>query len=120
MKKIFLLTAFCLVSSCYGELNSIGCGYPSAYKTEEAKSMYNTFGTSIVDMTPQRARQIFGCYYNNGDKVYVYKTFWGEKFILVRYGKPITYYENQTIVRNGAIEWNRTTDLFITNEVLYP
>jgi hypothetical protein len=36
---------------------------------------------------------MFGCHHNDGDRIYSYKTFLGEKFILVRYGKPITYYE---------------------------
>jgi hypothetical protein len=93
MKKFLLLPVFLLVASCYGELASIGCSEPSEYEKAQAKSMYNTFGTSRVGISDTQARKMFGCHYNDGDKIYSYKTFRGEKFILVRYGRPITYYE---------------------------
>ncbi|MES2962204.1 MAG: hypothetical protein V4694_07480 [Pseudomonadota bacterium] len=94
MRKIFVISAFCLLTSCYGELGSLGCPYPSEYEINQAKLMYNTFGTSRVYVPDVQAHKMFGCHYNDGDRIYSYKTFWGEKFILVRYGKPITYYEN--------------------------
>jgi len=94
MKKFLLLPVFLLAASCYGELGSLGCSEPSEYEKAQAKSMYNTFGTSRVEISDIQARKMFGCHYNDGDRIYSYKTFWGEKFILVRYGRPITYYEN--------------------------
>ena len=93
MKKFLLLPIFLLAASCYGELGYLGCSEPSEYNKTQAKSMYNTFGTSRVEMPDTQARKMFGCHYNDGDKIYSYKTFRGEKFILVRYGRPITYYE---------------------------
>jgi len=93
MKKFLLLPIFLLAVSCYGELGSVGCLEPSEYEKAQAKSMYNTFGTSRVTISYVQARKMFGCHYNDGDRIYSYKTFRGEKFILVRYGRPITYYE---------------------------
>ena len=55
--------------------------------------MYNAFGTSIINMEHERAEKIFGCNYRRGDDIYVYKTFWGEKYILTRYSTVITYEE---------------------------
>ena len=94
MKKIFPILVLCFLASCYGELGSIGCPHPSEYETNQAKSMYNTFGTLRVYIPEAQIKKMFGCHYNDGDRIYSYKTFWGEKFILVRYGRPITYYEN--------------------------
>jgi hypothetical protein len=86
MKNIFLLAALLILASCHPacEKNEI--------KQMEAQAMYNAFGTSIVrDMTNERAREIFGCYYQDGDQVYVYKTLWGEKYILMHLGQAVTY-----------------------------
>jgi hypothetical protein len=97
MKKLILLAIIFLTSSCQG-LSTMGCYERSARKINYAKEMYNTWGTALVsDMTPQRADKMFGCYYRAGDRVYSYKTLWGEKFILVRYGDPLTYYDGPLI-----------------------
>ena len=34
--------------------------------------------------------------------------------------KAVRIFINCIFLKNGAIDWNRTGDLFITNEVLYP
>ena len=56
--------------------------------------MYNAFGTSIVEMGAPRAQKLFGSCYRRGDEVYVYNTLWNKKFVLARYGKAVTYVED--------------------------
>ena len=66
----------------------------SASKQYDAQSMYNTFGTSLArEISDEKAEQMFGCHYRDGDDVYLYKTFWNKKYILVRDAKAITYVE---------------------------
>jgi hypothetical protein len=55
--------------------------------------MYNAFGTSIVDMDSSTAAELFGKCYYRGDDVYIYKTLWGNKYVLARDGKAVTYIE---------------------------
>ena len=90
MKKIFLLPILLLITSCQG-IN----GYcdVTQWKQQEAQSMYNSFGTTLFEMTPEEASKTFGSCYYKGDDIYVYKTLWGKKFILARYGKAVTYVE---------------------------
>ncbi len=73
----------------------LGCGQISGFKAQEAQSMYNAFGTVLArGITPEEGRKMFGCHYRPAtDEIYSYKTFWGKKFILVRYGNPLTYYD---------------------------
>ncbi len=92
MKKL-LLTAFLFISSCVG-MNGFGCLGPSDYDRNTAQEYYDTIGTSLVsDALHNKVRKKFSCYYRAGDKIYAYKTLWGVKYILVRYGQAITYVE---------------------------
>ena len=90
MKKEFFLLILFFTSSCYA-----GYCRVFTYKQQEAQSMYNAFGTSVVDITPEQGSQLFGNCYRDGDTIYVYKTFWGKKYILTHYGEVVTYTENQ-------------------------
>jgi len=56
--------------------------------------MYNAFGTSIVEMDAVRAQKLFGSCYRRGDEIYVYNTLWNKKYVLARYGKAVTYVED--------------------------
>ncbi len=89
--KTLLLTIFLLTTSCIA--GTAGCGYPPEEDAAEARNYMWTFNTSIVNnMTDAEAEKIFGCYYQHGDEVYVYKAgfFSGKnKYILVRGGMPI-------------------------------
>lgn len=89
MKKIFLLPIF-LLFSCTAR----SCFVPT-YKQQAAQVMYNAFGTSVVNVTPDQGFKLFGNCYRNSDYVYVYKTLWNKKYILVRYGEVLTYSENE-------------------------
>ena len=90
MRKKILLLILLFTSSCYA-----GNCVVSSYKQQEAQSMYNAFGTSVIDVTPNQGFQLFGNCYYDGDEVYVYKTFWGKKYILLHHGEVITYSKNQ-------------------------
>ena len=90
MKKILFLSSLFLTSSC---VNMEYCN-TTEWKKQEAQSMYNAFGTSIVEMDATRSQKLFGGCYRRGDEVYVYNTLWNKKFVLARYGKAVTYVED--------------------------
>jgi len=90
MKKLFLFSALMLLTSCAG----MGC-YPSEYEQNEAISYYNSFGTSSSDISHEEAEKYFSCYDVMTDKIYSYNTFFGEKLILVRRGKALTYVDRK-------------------------
>ena len=94
MKKLLLLPILLVLAAC--DARFYGCKPVSALRQQEAQSMYNAFGTSIIEMKQERAEKIFGCNYRRGDDIYVYKTFWGEKYILTRYSTVITYEEEES------------------------
>ena len=52
-------------------------------------------GCEVVDkaeiLAIERAKKLFGCLYERGDYVYVYRTFFGNQYILVRGNTAITY-----------------------------
>jgi len=95
MRKLFLFAIFSLATSCTQGLFGNVCTTAPAHVQEAAQSYYDSFGTTISSMSYQEAKKTFGCYYRNGDKVYSYKTFWGEKLILTRFGEVITYAERK-------------------------
>lgn len=95
MRKFLLLPLLLLIPSCI-DSEGFGCAYPSYYSRTTAQSYYDTFGTVLADDAEEKeAIPLFGCHYHKGDRVYVYKTFWGKKYILVRYGRVITFEEKK-------------------------
>jgi hypothetical protein len=88
MKKFFILVILFSLTSCYAR----SC-YVKPVKQQQAQSMYNAFGTSVISVTPEQGFKLFGDCYRPYDYVYVYKTLWGKKYILARYGEVITYSE---------------------------
>lgn len=86
-----LLALFVFLNSCAG-FENFGCMQPSEYDRNTAQSYYNTFGTyKVSNEVNNKIRKKFSCYYRAGDKIYAYDTFWGTKYILVRYGHAVTY-----------------------------
>jgi len=92
MKKNFFILACFLLFSC----ETMTCPPESQSKINSAQSMYNSFGTFLArDVSNERAAQMFGCHYKDGDDVYLYKTLWNKKYILVRDGVAISYVEEK-------------------------
>lgn len=96
MKKYLLIAAILVTVSCaniYGKY----CADPSEYDRNLAQSYYDSFGTwKIIDNAEkERLAKLFGCNYRRGDAVYSYSTFWGKKYILVRYGRAVTYIDEK-------------------------
>jgi hypothetical protein len=93
--KFLFIGFFLLLSACEG-FDKFGCFAPTNYDKNLAEEYYQTLGTSLLDEDSKKFKKIkkkFFCYYKKGDKIYVYKTFFGEKYILVRRGAAITYVE---------------------------
>jgi hypothetical protein len=88
MKFVLALTAFFLTISC-SESFYYYCKRPTPVEQQRAQAMYNAFGTSLIEMDDARARKLFGCNYRSSDDVYVYKTLFGEKYVLARYGTAV-------------------------------
>lgn len=88
MKFVLALAAFFLAISCSENFYAY-CPKPTQADQQRAQSMYNAFGTSLIKMDAERARKLFGCNYRGSDDVYVYKTFFGEKYVLARYGTAV-------------------------------
>ncbi len=100
MKKLYFLAVILIFTSCKG----MEYCDSTEWKQQEAQSMYNTFGTLIVEMNASDAQKIFGSCYRQGDDIYVYNTLWSKKYILARYGKAVTYVEDKgQVVGRGAI-----------------
>lgn len=95
MKKLFVILLCLSLNSCVGTGNIFGGGIasvPSERERSDAEFYYNSFGTVLAkDVTPEEIKKLFGLYYSRGDQIYSYKTLWGEKLILVRGGKAVTY-----------------------------
>ena len=95
MRKMVLLPLLLLIPACI-DSEGFGCAYPSYYSKTTAQTYYDTFGTVLAnDAEEKEAKILFGCHYHTGDYIYVYKTFFGKKYILVRYGKAITFEEGK-------------------------
>jgi hypothetical protein len=92
MKK-FVLILFFFITSCYS-INGTRCNTPSEYDQNLAQNYYDSFGVFRAHLTEEKARKLFGCnFHKTTDYIYSYSTLWGKKFILVRYGKVITWAE---------------------------
>ena len=96
--KNFLLMLCVVLCSC-ADLN---CDV-SEWKQQEAQSMYNAFGTNVVKIDSSKAEKIFGACYQQGDDIYAYKTLWGKKYILARFGHAITYVEDDGKVMSTSV-----------------
>ncbi|MFM7619979.1 MAG: hypothetical protein ACKO47_00025 [Alphaproteobacteria bacterium] len=73
-------------------LNSCAMCYVNPADTEEAKRMFNSIGTYSINITEEQGQELFGeCYDHRTDRVFVYSTFFSKKYILEKYGKPLTY-----------------------------
>ena len=104
MKKLLLIVIVLSLSSCsmvsptgmfLRSGGDGGCNNISQYNRETAESYYNTFGTYQAKISDKEATKLFECNYEWGDRVYVYSTFWGKKYILVRSGKAVTYVDEK-------------------------
>jgi hypothetical protein len=74
-----------IISSCHGIC------YIEPKHTQEAERLYNSIETYRIYPTYQEAYDIFGDCYRSTDKVFVYQSIFKKKYILVRFGEPITY-----------------------------
>ncbi len=95
MKKIFVICTFLLTASCAEIIEDMGCGMPSYYEQNEAKSLYQDLFSSRVYMNYDEGRKIFGCYYRRGDLVYSYSRLFDSGYVLVRDNKAIAYRKAQ-------------------------
>ena len=59
--------------------------------TEEAERLYNMLGTYRVWLSYEEAHKIFGDCYRSTDMIFVSQNIFKKKYILVRFGEPITY-----------------------------
>jgi hypothetical protein len=82
--KFFIIVIF-LLSSCHGV-----CYIEPKYSIE-AKRLYESMGAYRSWMSDEEAIKIFGDCYRKTDIIYISQSFFGKKYILVRYGEPITY-----------------------------
>ncbi len=57
----------------------------------EAKRLYEMIGTYRIYLSDDEARKIFGNCYRSSDKIFISQNIYKKKYILVRYGEPITY-----------------------------
>jgi hypothetical protein len=93
------LVLFFLLSSCYS-IDGRFCSTPSEYTRSQAEDYYNSFGVFRERLSDAKAKKLFGCNFNKTtDYIYSYKTFWGKKLILVRYGKAVTWAEDDKRLR---------------------
>ncbi len=95
MKKIFVILLCLSLNSCIGTSSFFGgdiVSVPSERDRSDAEFYYNAFGTVLAkNVTDEEIKKLFGLYYSRGDQIYSYKTLWGEKLILVRGGRAVTY-----------------------------
>ena len=95
MKKVFVILLCLSFSSCIGTSSFFGgnvISMPSERDRSDAEFYYNAFGTVLAkNVTEEEIQKLFSLYYSRGDQIYSYKTLWGEKLILVRGGKAVTY-----------------------------
>ncbi|MFM6972677.1 MAG: hypothetical protein ACKO46_01020 [Alphaproteobacteria bacterium] len=85
LNKFFLIIILLSLNSCFGF-----CHVEASY-SEEAKRLYDSFGTYRVWLSQEEARKIFGDCYRFGDIIYANKNIYKTKYILVRMGEPLTY-----------------------------
>ncbi len=97
--RFFFLGFFFLVSACYS-IDGYDCSPISEYTRNQAESYYNSFGVFKERMSEAKAKKLFGCHFNKKtDSIYYYKTLWDKKLILVRYGKAVTWAEDDKRLR---------------------
>lgn len=87
LKNNFLFLLLFSLSSCYGM-----CHIEPKY-TEEAHRLYSMLGTYRVWLNYEEAYEIFGDCYRQTDMIFVSQNIFKKKYILVRFGEPITYAE---------------------------
>ncbi len=96
MKK-FLAITFLGLTACglegQGLFGSV-C-YVTDAKKNTAQSYYNSFGTLQTSVSEVEAKKLFGPCYKRNDKFFSYKTLWGEKLVLVRWGEAVTFAERK-------------------------
>lgn len=85
IKKILFLVILLSLNSCYGM-----CFIEPKF-TEEAVRLYNLPTTRRVWLSYDEARKIFGDCYRSTDRIFVADNIYKRKYILVRFGEPITY-----------------------------
>lgn len=95
MEKLLLIASLLITSSCYQMFDNAGCGTPSAQDKEATKWFYKNASIAVANLSSSQSKKLFGCYLEEGDKVYSYKNFWNNGYILVRGDKVITYYKVQ-------------------------
>lgn len=100
MKKLLSLFFFIILISC-AELNDfapkMSCltHHPTDRETYDAVWYYNNAGATAVSNPSPEVIKLFNCYYKSFDKIYFYKTFFHEGYILVRNYKPIISVETK-------------------------
>lgn len=93
MKKYLLILLLVALSSCY-TVDGIYCVTPSEYDRSLAEGYYQSFSSFRERISEVKAKKLFGCnFHRNTDAIYSYSTFWGKKYILVRYGRAVTWAE---------------------------
>ncbi len=96
--KIYLVLFF-LISSCYS-IDGRYCSIPSEYTRSQAEDYYNSLGVFREHLSDAKAKKLFGCnFHKTTDYFYSYKTLWSKKIILVRYGKAVTWAEDDKRLR---------------------
>lgn len=83
--KIKIIIFLLLLTSCRGIC------FVEPKHTEEARRLYEMLGTYRVRLTYDEAKQIFGACYRKSDAIFVSQNMYKKKYILVRFGEPITY-----------------------------
>jgi hypothetical protein len=81
----FSLLIFLSLNSCSGF-----CRIESGFEIE-AKRLYEMIGTYRANIDNEQAKKIFGNCYRSTDKIFISQNIFKKKYILVRYGEPITY-----------------------------
>ena len=86
MKYIFLFCCLIFLNSC------VSMCIVEDSDTQEAQRLYDSFGTYLAHFNEYQNHYLFGdCYNSRTDRVFVYESFFSKKYILERYGKPLTY-----------------------------
>ena len=73
------------LNSCVGF-----CHIEPSYAVE-AKRLYEMIGTHRAYLSNEEAIKIFGNCYRSTDKIFISQNIYKKKYILVRFGEPITY-----------------------------
>lgn len=94
MKKLSLILLL-LSSACVG-IDGMVCNEPTEYDRNTAQSYYESFGVYRARLSDLEIKKLFGCnFHYTTDYIYYYDSFWGRKYILVRYNKAVTYADGE-------------------------